>query len=289
MDRLVFESIPIEYLDDVLDELVITPLIGVVEAGFNKSIDVVFRYSAQPPPSTYPVSSVRVFYIIHYPRNFLKIGSSSINNVTGRVFSQAPIAGLLSIAVMLKHEVSVEEMERVEEECVDYLNKVLNREVNDGVGGRNIEVYHRRGGVFNEVFENYLKNLVEGSVETRVSFELLREISEYMVKYVIEEYENIMEPLYPPNICLFKTSIDEDGVRILKEILYSKQHVSLGDLSELRHTCINRNCRGSITILKNGICILRTKIHGVERYFIVPCDTVQYNLLIKIINNGNEY
>ncbi|MEM4620886.1 MAG: hypothetical protein QW607_11820, partial [Desulfurococcaceae archaeon] len=164
MDRLVFESIPIEYLDDVLDELVITPLIGVVEAGFNKSIDVVFRYSAQPPPSTYPVSSVRVFYIIHYPRNFLKIGSSSINNVTGRVFSQAPIAGLLSIAVMLKHEVSVEEMERVEEECVDYLNKVLNREVNDGVGGRNIEVYHRRGGVFNEVFENYLKNLVEGSV-----------------------------------------------------------------------------------------------------------------------------
>ncbi|MEM4889151.1 MAG: hypothetical protein QXJ64_06920 [Thermosphaera sp.] len=288
MDRLLFEDIPIEYLDDMLDELVITPLIGVVEAVFNKPIDIVFRYSTRHSPSIYPVFSERVFYIIHYPQNFLKIGLSSIYNVTGRVFSQALLAGSLSIAVTLKYEMSVEEMERIEEKCVNYLNEILNRE-KTGDGDRNIEVHRRRGRVFNEVFGNYLKNLIEGKVETKISIELLREISELMAKYVSKEYENVMEPLYPLNICLFKTNIDENGVRILKEILYSKPHVSLGDLKELRHTCINRNCRGSITILKNGVCILKTRINSMEKYFIIPCDTVQYNLLIKTINNSSGF
>ncbi|MEM1845081.1 MAG: hypothetical protein QW558_00030 [Desulfurococcaceae archaeon] len=282
MDRLVFENIPLEYLSDVLDTLVITPLIGDVEVEFNKPIDILFKYSAQRLPDNYQVFSERVFYIIHYPQSFLKIGSSSIHSVVGRIFSQAPYTGSLSIAVMLKREMSIEEMESIEEDCANYLNHVLKHEINTDYGDKDIEVHYRREKVFNESFRNYLKNLVNGKVETNISIELLGEISELMAEYVLRKYENTMGPLFPPNICLFKTTIDEEGVRILKEILLSKPYVSLCDLNELRRICINRNCKGNITILKNGVCILKTKINDLEKYFITPCDVIQYNLLIKI-------
>lgn len=283
MDRLVFTDIPLEYLDESLDNLVLEPTIGSIPIGFHTSIDVVFRYCAQQPPSIYPVFSERVLYVIHYPRNFVKIGSSSIYNATSRVFSQAPLMGILSLAIILKRDVSFEEMESIEEDCVNYLKNVLNREY----GYMDIHVNHRRKDGFNDVFKDYLKNLVTGSIETRLSIELLGEISELLAEYVMRKYENLVEPLYPPNMCLFKTSIDEEGTRILREVLYSKQHVSLGDLNTLRNTCTDRDCRGSITVLKNGLCILETRIESMEKYFVVPCDMVQYYLLIRI-NSRNK-
>lgn len=281
MNRLCFKCVPLELLEKSPSTLILEPSVGETPIDFSTSIDVEIKYSTRRFPNSYPSHSERVFYIIHYPPSVFKVGSSTIHNITNRVYSQAPYAGIVSLAVLLKHTLSLEKMEEIEERCAKYLNEVFKDRIRASGMDRFINVCHRRERSFSEIFENYLMSLIDMRFHENNLYNSLTEISNSLVEHVTSNYRELMEPLYPPNMYMFRTVIDSEGLKILNEALHSNQHV-VANLNDLRIECGKKPCKGSLVVLRNGVCVIRLRIMNSEKYFITPCDKVQHNLLIKI-------
>lgn len=267
MNRLFFESIPLDSLIHFDNVLKLYPFIGLHRVKFSEFIEIDFKYLPIYFNKTTSELVDNAFYIIYYPR-FFKIGSSRVNWITSRVFSQAPLIGIISFVVEVNPNV---DLNYVEKNFAKYVRGIL---------GINISSARSSENCFEDIFEKYIYYLLENNVdlnELSLISKNLMNLSKLLYEYVSREYDNELTIIYKPFNYVIRTKLSQVDIDILEQVLRSRDSVKY-NISILREKCWKNLCSGELVILQNGLCIVEYR----NSFLIVSCDRIQYNLLLKL-------
>lgn len=274
MVKLFFEPIPIYSIWYTDGTLRLDPFIGDRKLKHGKPISLFFKYFPKKLQKRKDIRREIVFYIIYYP-GFFKIGSSSLLWVTSRVYSQAPLAGILSLAVETSESI---DLDTLENECSKYIRRNL---------GINIHSKRSSESGFDNVFHNYVSSIVENNGLETIDFKTLANTltraSNLLCEYIINSFEEEVTILYKPFDYVFKTKLSKGDVEILKGVLSNMNRIYY-NTRILENSCRNSSCFSELTILNNGICAIRYN----SRYVITTCDRIQYNFLFKLRAYRND-
>ncbi|MEL9941013.1 MAG: hypothetical protein QW348_06820 [Ignisphaera sp.] len=258
---LWFESLALEELYGGRVGLSLTPYIGLYRVGFLEEVRVLARIAYGGGANVVRGAGDEVaVYLLHYG-NYVKVGSSSVSNVVGRMFSQAPLCGMVVTSLIFKERASSEEV----------LDRYLVRRVRGLSVLRGANIRTRReyvGGLVNRI--------VRGAVDPKTLIDGLIGIANAMYGFLWDEdVLHRYEPLLPPSRYWFTMSICDEDIEFLKKLRASGTRY--GVPSGLKH--VNELVKGTLTVLHNALCVV-----GIEnKTYIDYCDKVSRNMLFEVV------
>lgn len=263
MKKLWFEGVSLDEIEPYVDDLVLEPYIGFQRIEYLQPIEIVFqRFYSSPTPSR-RLGDIVAFYIASY-HSLLKIGYSSYGNVVGRVFSEAPLVGVIISLVLVKREYN---MEKVDNKLCEYAKAVLGNE-------KSIIVSSRRDKNHLESYVEFLLNDVDKGMDRAYLVEKATKVSEYCWT-MLNKFSKYFDVISPPSFFTFATRISDEDIEALRRYVEGSKRVVYG-ISNIR---CREVCKGELVVLQNGICIL--SVRGFS--YIDFCDRFCYNLLLDLV------
>lgn len=255
MERLRFDSLPIEFFYGGVIGVTLTPYIGLARLNFLEEIPVRFRCSKAPPRVRRNLGDEVVLYALHYSE-YVKLGSTGASQAFSRMYSQAPVAGTaLSKLIVARNAVNLESS--LEKPLAEKLGLLL----------RGFEITTRKKNV-----DVLIRNLISGEVDLDKILSSLRKVSEASWGLLWGK-ENSYAPITPLSEYWLTTVVNDEDLEVLRKINFLRK------LSELKKIGCNRKiCKGKLTILHNAICVLSV---GSVKY-VTYCDEVSYNILMEV-------
>lgn len=255
MEKLWFDSLPMEFFYGGVVGVTLAPYVGLVRLKFLEEIPVRFKHYESRLKTVKNLGDEVVLYVLHYGK-YVKLGSSKASQAFSRMYSQAPIAGMVVSKLVVTGD-NVDLESSLEKPLANKLSSSLRR----------FEITTQKKEV--ETLVNYL---ISGRTDQERVLNDLRSVSEASWR-LLWGVRGSYALTTPPSEYWFTTLIDDESLEILRA---SK---SLRGLPELRKTkCDRRFCRGTLTILHNAICVLCVE----SKNYVEYCDKVSYNLLIEV-------
>lgn len=255
MERLVFDSPPIEFLHGGVVGATLTPYVGLMKLRFLEEIPTRFKYDETHISLKRDIGDEVVFYALHYGK-YVKLGSTKASHALSRMYSQAPIAGIVISKLMMMND-AVDLESSLERPLAKKLSSLF----------RCLKITQKRESV-----EVLINDLVSGKVSQEETIRSLREVSENSWELLWDRKDSYV-PITSPSEYWFTTLISDEDLETLRVVSY------LRNLSKLKKTeCYRKHCKGTLTILHNAICVLSV----LSRKYVEYCDRVSYNLLIEV-------
>ena len=259
-DLLWFESLPLEELYGGRVGLSLTPYIGLYRIGFLEEIKVLIRF-VYGGGANYvrEVGDEVALYLLHYG-DYVKVGSSSVASVVSRMFSQAPLCGIVVTSLIFKEKVSSENV----------LDKYLVRKVRGVSDLRDVNIRTRRESV-----GGLIDRIIRGAVDSRTLMGSLIDVANAIYSFLWDE--NVLhryEPLLPPSRYWFTVSINEEDIEFLKRLRSSGARYGVS--GDLKH---NELAKGTLIVFHNALCAV--SIEG--KTYIDYCDKISSNMLFEVV------
>lgn len=275
LDRLWFSTIPLEYLSDARIELVLHPYIGLQRVGFLEPLKIRFkiRRSLTLPTEREPGSQI-AFYVASYLPNdnsgrlYYKVGSSSINSVLSRVYTQSPIAGVISTVVVVNERLNTETVDREIAKELKSRLKITVRSSRSKIKNTNIVNYHL----------TCLKTTKEiNATYNHRIYSVLKEISNTISEVINKKFSQKLTIAYPSPTLVFTPMVKDDDINYLEKLDKTKSN-GLEQLVE-ENKGLRIPIEGELTILHNALCTLKAN----DKNYIGSCDKVEYEFLIELV------
>lgn len=265
MHELWFKEISIDLLGSYVENFTLEPHIGYHHIPFREPVKVRLENCFSKPVFKRQAGSVIAFYINAYT-HFVKIGSSRLNYVTSRMFTQAPLVGAVSTIIVVKENET--DIETVENLVVKRISGDLYLDLKIGTK-RNVE--QLKGYIDRLLNVTTIEDLNVKNLVTKT-----KEIGE-KCWLTLKEMGGGFEVVSLPNVFVFTTGVDRLDLEVLNTTISGSRKVVYG----IKHLRVDKKQRyGELIVLKNGLCILKVK----ERTFIDFCDKLCFNFCFETVD-----
>lgn len=265
MRELWFKDISIDQLNPFIVNFSLEPYIGYNRVPFREPIRVYFRTNMCRLNIRRSPGDVIALYVIAYP-DFVKIGSSKLECVASRMFTQAPLVGAISsLVVVMDDDVGFEKVER---ELAEHIRREQRSSLSVTSGRREeyVETY-----VYRLISTNATNELnVEGLVD------VVREVGETCWS-TLGGLNYGLEITSLPNILVFTNGLEPEDLEVLRTSLKESRRIVYGILGK---RVVPRRGRGELVVLRNGLCVIKTE----KQVFVDFCDKFCFNILFETVD-----
>jgi len=265
MHRLDFESSSIDTIQKGFRNLVLKPLLGLYPLDFLKPYQVEIKYSPLELPMYRFQGDIIGLYVLFYGAKIVKLGTSSISSILPRMYTQAPIYGLVYSVFVVKRKLKIDK-EDLDKQLYDHIKKIAGRSWN-----RLPQIQVRKPST-SKIVKAWL-SCNNAALEKIV--EVMSKLTALLSKFAdsLMDFERIMGY----GDYWFTPYYDEQLMEYVRKL-----PPTTDSLDELEKYCRKESCKGVLTILPNGLCILETMLNGGQKIFVTTCDQVSHKLLISL-------
>ena len=260
-DLLWFESLALEELYGGRVGLSLTPYIGLYKIGFLEETKVLIRFIHGGSMNIVrEVGDEVAVYLLHYG-DYVKVGSSSVTNVVSRMFSQAPLCGVVATSLIFKERANSEEV----------LDRYLVKRAKGILGSRSVGIRYKKRSI-----RVLVDKIVRDAPDPEKLINNLVDMSNSLYDLLWDE--NVLhrcEPLLPSSRYWFTASISEEDVELLKRLRSSG--ATYGVPSKLKHR--SESVKGTLLIFRNALCAVSLE----NKTYVDYCDKISRNMLFEVV------
>jgi len=266
--RLGFENIPLEALENGFEALRLNPFIGPYALPYGEELIVELRLNKFEPEKYRKAGTILAIYLLHYGR-FVKVGSSTINNVVIRMYSQAPLIGMIASLVILKQSKNANKID----------NEIKRELLKKPAGNlekleKTIEIVTTKHSI-----NRIVKSWLDQSKDKMDYLKELQELSRRIWDFIIRKKESFSEPLYRAGLHWFTCKTEKNEYDYIKSLGHYDHDSKFEKLTKLLKN--NSSLKVEIKILSNGLCLI-TPLNW-NYGILVPCDKVMYKFKIRVL------